>query len=171
MFFKKVARVRPFCISPRHLCVEIQITFIMIKVEHSICELLQNSNITKKDLKFYISKGSKDALVLLYLGLTTHKCNTIIEHYWDEETNEILFANRNIYNDEEYIIEAEEFEIEGVTRQIKELLKQDDFGEAYKKVLVEETEDLEILKHYADHGDDEAKHKVELIEWRNSTQE
>ena len=136
--------MRPFCISPRHLCVEIQITFIMIQVEHSICELLQNSNITKKDLKFYISK---------------------------EETNEILFANRNIYNDEEYIIEAEEFEIEGVTRQIKELLKQDDFGEAYKKVLVEETEDLEILKHYANHGDDEAKHKVELIEWRNSTQE
>lgn len=59
-----------------------------------ICLALQNSDLTKQDLSFYISKGSTDALILLYIGLTTPICDFKIRHYWDEETNDIVFVTR-----------------------------------------------------------------------------
>lgn len=133
-----------------------------------ICLALQNSDLTKQDLSFYISKGSTDALILLYIGLTTPICDFKIRHYWDEETNDIVFVTRRQTVSERCIYEADAGEVEEVTKRVKELIETKEGGEKYRKILVAETEDLEILWHYASQGDEEAKDKIGLIEWRNS---
>ena len=134
-----------------------------------ICLALQNSDLTKNDLLFYISKGSTDALILLYMGLTTPKCDFKIRHYWDEETNDIVFVTRRQTVSEKCIYEADAGEVEEVSKKVMELVKSRECGEKYRKILVEESEDLEIHRHYANLGDEEAKDKIELIEWRRES--
>lgn len=131
-------------------------------IEHSICELVQNSGITKENLRFYISRGNSFALIMLYLGLTTPKCRYWIEDWWDEDGDgEIYFISRYQVLDEGNIFDAEEGEIEEVTKQVKEFIKRD--GEKYQKILVEESNDPEILKFYSDKGDEMAKNRYEII--------
>ena len=131
-----------------------------------ICSALQKSDLTKQDLLFYISKGSTDALILLYMGLTTPKCDFKIRHYWDEETNDVVFVTRRQTISEKCIYEADAGEVEEVSKKVLALVMLGESGEKYRKILVEETEDLEILSHYANLGDKDAKDKIELIEWR-----
>ena len=131
-------------------------------IEHSICELLQNSDITKENLKFYISQGNNFAVIMLYLGLTTPKCRYWVEHWWDEDGDgEINFIPRHEVWDKGNIFDAEDGEIEDVTKQVKEFIKRNE-GK-YQKILVDETNDTEILKFYADKGDEWAKTRYEFI--------
>ena len=125
-----------------------------------ICLALQNSDLTKTDLLSYISKGSTDALILLYLGLTTPMCDFKVRHYWDEDTNEIVFVTRRQTISEKCIYEADPDEVEEVAKKVKELIETKEGGNKYRKVLVSETEDMEILWHYASHGDEDAKDKI-----------
>lgn len=131
-------------------------------INHSFCELIQNSDITKEDLKYYISKGSSFALIMLFLGLTTPKCKYRIDHWWDVDGDGVIcFVPRCDVLDEGNIFEEEEGEIEEVTNQVKEFIKNHE-GE-YQKILVDETNDKEILKFYADKGDEWAKSRYEFI--------
>lgn len=135
-----------------------------MEIKHSICELIQNSDITKKGLKYYISKGNKFALIMLYLGLTTPKCKYSIRHWWDEDGDgdeDICFLPWCEVLEEGNIFEADESEIEEVKNKVIEYIKSDE-GK-YQKILVDETNDRDILKLYADRGDEWAKTRYEFI--------
>ena len=135
----------------------------MYDYNQNVSELLQSSDLKKEDLKRYISKGSNDALVLLYLGLTTRKSDVAVQHYWDEDTNEVLFFKRYTWKDD-MIFQAEDSrEVDEVKGMVLQLIRTSEGSRMYQKVLVEESDDIEILRHYADLGDDKAKDKIELL--------
>ena len=130
-----------------------------------VCELLQKGDITKEDLKFYYSKGSSDALILLFLGMTMPKSSYSIEHFWDEETNEILFVTRMMDFQEENIFTADDKEIKEITDCVVDLIKMNhvNLSNPYRDILARETDNLEILQAYAEVGDEEARKWYEFL--------
>ena len=55
-----------------------------------VCKALQESGIEYKDLKALADKGSTDALVLSYIGLSTHYRLYSIEEYVDEDDDDCV---------------------------------------------------------------------------------
>lgn len=108
--------MRHSCISWVYFCAEFLKYTIMINYSDYYSEYFfdcfQNSDLTKETLKMYASQGSNDALVLLYLGMTTRRAKYEVRHYLDEDTMEILFVKRVVSYEEENIFDAEEGEVE-----------------------------------------------------------
>ena len=126
--------MRPFCISRVYFCAVILKYTIMINYNDSLFDLIQNSDLTKETLKMYALQGSNDALVLLYLGMTTRRAKYEVRHYLDEDTMEILFVKRVVSYEEENIFDAEEGEVEEIEERAKEVIAK----EEKKKKFVEQ---------------------------------
>ena len=124
--------MRPFCISRVYFCAVFLKYTIMINYNDSFVDLIQNSDMTKETLKMYASQGSNDALVLLYLGMTTRRAKYEVRHYLDEDTMEILFVKRVVSYEEENIFDAEEGEVEEIEERAKEVIAKE---EKYKKFV------------------------------------
>ena len=124
--------MRPFCISRVYFCAEFLKYTIMINYNDSLFDLIQNSDLTKETLKMYALQGSNDALVLLYLGMTTRRAKYEVRHYLDEDTMEILFVKRVVSYEEENIFDAEEGEVEEIEERAKEVIAKE---EKYKKFV------------------------------------
>ena len=126
--------MRPFCISRVYFCAVFLKYTIMINYNDSFVDLIQNSDMTKETLKMYALQGSNDALVLLYLGMTTRRAKYEVRHYLDEDTMEILFVKRVVSYEEENIFDAEEGEVEEIEERAKEVIAK----EEKKKKFVEQ---------------------------------
>ena len=124
--------MRPFCISRVYFCAEFLKYTIMINYSDYFFDCFQNSDLTKETLKMYASQGSNDALVLLYLGMTTRRAKYEVRHYLDEDTMEILFVKRVVSYEEENIFDAEEGEVEEIEERAKEVIAKE---EKYKKFV------------------------------------
>ena len=124
--------MRPFCISWVYFCAEFLKYTIMINYSDYFFDCFQNSDLTKETLKMYASQGSNDALVLLYLGMTTRRAKYEVRHYLDEDTMEILFVKRVVSYEEENIFDAEEGEVEEIEERAKEVIAKE---EKYKKFV------------------------------------
>ena len=128
--------MRHFCISWVYFCAEFLKYTIMINNSDYYSEYFfdcfQNSDLTKETLKMYASQGSNDALVLLYLGMTTRRAKYEVRHYLDEDTMEILFVKRVVSYEEENIFDAEEGEVEEIEERAKEVIAKE---EKYKKFV------------------------------------
>ena len=124
--------MRPFCISWVYFCAEFLKYTIMINYSDYFFDCFQNSDLTKETLKMYASQGSNDALVLLYLGMTTRRAKYEVRHYLDEDTMEILFVKRVVRYEEENIFDAEEGEVEEIEERAKEVIAKE---EKYKKFV------------------------------------
>ena len=106
----------------------------MINYNDNIYDLLQNSDLTKETLKGYASQGSDDALVLLYLGMTTRMRKYEVRHYLDEDTMEILFVKMPKEYGRRMIFEPGDGELEEIEEHAKELIAKD---EKYKDIARE----------------------------------
>ena len=106
----------------------------MINCNDNIYDLLQNSDLTKETLKAYASQGSNDALVLLYLGMTTRMRKYEVRHYLDEDTMEILFVKMPKEYGKRMIFEPRDGEVEEIEEHAKELIAKD---EKYKDIARE----------------------------------
>lgn len=124
--------MRPFCISWVYFCAEFLKYTIMINYSDYFFNCFQNSDLTKETLKMYALQGSNDALVLLYLGMTTRRAKYEVRHYLDEDTMEILFVKRVVSYEEENIFDAEEGEVEEIEERAKEVIAKE---EKYKKFV------------------------------------
>ena len=124
--------MRPFCISRVYFCAEFLKYTIMINYSDYFFDCFQNSDLTKETLKMYALQGSNDALVLLYLGMTTRRAKYEVRHYLDEDTMEILFVKRVVSYEEENIFDAEEGEVEEIEERAKEVIAKE---EKYKKFV------------------------------------
>lgn len=124
--------MRPFCISWVYFCADFLKYTIMINYSDYFFDCFQNSDLTKETLKMYASQGSNDALVLLYLGMTTRRAKYEVRHYLDEDTMEILFVKRVVSYEEENIFDAEEGEVEEIEERAKEVIAKE---EKYKKFV------------------------------------
>ena len=124
--------MRHSCISWVYFCAEFLKYTIMINYSDYFFDCFQNSDLTKETLKMYASQGSNDALVLLYLGMTTRRAKYEVRHYLDEDTMEILFVKRVVSYEEENIFDAEEGEVEEIEERAKEVIAKE---EKYKKFV------------------------------------
>ena len=124
--------MRHSCISRVYFCAEFLKSTIIINYNDNLFDLIQNSDLTKETLKMYALQGSNDALVLLYLGMTTRRAKYEVRHYLDEDTMEILFVKRVVSYEEENIFDAEEGEVEEIEERAKEVIAKE---EKYKKFV------------------------------------
>ena len=124
--------MRTFCISRVYFCAVFLKYTIMINSSDYFFDCFQNSDLTKETLKMYALQGSNDALVLLYLGMTTRRAKYEVRHYLDEDTMEILFVKRVVRYEEENIFDAEEGEVEKIEECAKEVIAKE---EKYKKFV------------------------------------
>ena len=124
--------MRHSCISWVYFCAEFLKYTIMINYSDYFFDCFQNSDLTKETLKMYALQGSNDALVLLYLGMTTRRAKYEVRHYLDEDTMEILFVKRVVSYEEENIFDAEEGEVEEIEERAKEVIAKE---EKYKKFV------------------------------------
>ena len=124
--------MRHFCISRVYFCAVFLKYTIMINYSDYFFDCFQNSDLTKETLKMYALQGSNDALVLLYLGMTTRRAKYEVRHYLDEDTMEILFVKRVVRYEEENIFDAEEGEVEEIEERAKEVIAKE---EKYKKFV------------------------------------
>lgn len=118
--------MRHSCISWVYFCAEFLKYTIMINYSDYFFDCFQNSDLTKETLKMYASQGSNDALVLLYLGMTTRRAKYEVRHYLDEDTMEILFVKRVVSYEEENIFDAEEGEVEEIEERAKEVIAKEE---------------------------------------------